>query len=55
MQLGIFSVRDFHFGVARMLCLMNFGGMPFPLVLESLTLTAREVMPRLVFSMSNEA
>lgn len=35
------------FGVERVLCLMNFGGMPFPMVLESLTLTAREVMPRL--------
>ena len=35
------------FGVERMLCLMNFGGMPFPFVLDSLTLTAREVMPRL--------
>ena len=54
MQLGIFSVMDFHFGVERVLCLMNFGGMPFPLVLESLTLTAREVMPGLVVSMSHE-
>ncbi|MBI3798486.1 MAG: LLM class flavin-dependent oxidoreductase, partial [Deltaproteobacteria bacterium] len=35
------------FGVERVLCLMNFGGMPFPLVLDSLTLTAQEVMPRL--------
>ncbi len=35
------------FGVERVLCLMNFGGMPFRLVSESLTLTAREVMPRL--------
>jgi alkanesulfonate monooxygenase SsuD/methylene tetrahydromethanopterin reductase-like flavin-dependent oxidoreductase (luciferase family) len=35
------------FGVEQVLCLMNFGGMPFPMVLESLTLTAREVMPRL--------
>jgi alkanesulfonate monooxygenase SsuD/methylene tetrahydromethanopterin reductase-like flavin-dependent oxidoreductase (luciferase family) len=35
------------FGVERVLCLMNFGGMPFRMVLESLTLTAREVMPRL--------
>lgn len=35
------------FGVDRVLCLMNFGGMPFSLVLESLTLTAQEVMPRL--------
>lgn len=33
------------FGVDRVLCLMNFGGMPFPLVQDSLTLTAREVMP----------
>lgn len=35
------------FGVEQVLCLMNFGGMPFRLVLESLTLTAQEVMPRL--------
>jgi alkanesulfonate monooxygenase SsuD/methylene tetrahydromethanopterin reductase-like flavin-dependent oxidoreductase (luciferase family) len=35
------------FGVERVLCLMNFGGMPFPWVLDSLTLTAQEVMPRL--------
>jgi alkanesulfonate monooxygenase SsuD/methylene tetrahydromethanopterin reductase-like flavin-dependent oxidoreductase (luciferase family) len=35
------------FGVERVLCLMNFGGMPFRLVLESLALTAQEVMPRL--------
>ena len=35
------------FGVERVLCLMNFGGMPFPLVLDSLTLTAREGLPRL--------
>ena len=33
--------------VERVLCLMNFGGMPFCMVSESLTLTAREVMPRL--------
>jgi alkanesulfonate monooxygenase SsuD/methylene tetrahydromethanopterin reductase-like flavin-dependent oxidoreductase (luciferase family) len=33
------------FGVDRVLCLMNFGGMPFPLVVESLALTAQEVMP----------
>ncbi|MGE0827070.1 MAG: LLM class flavin-dependent oxidoreductase [Candidatus Binatia bacterium] len=33
------------YGVERVLCLMNFGGMPFPLVLESLTLMAHEVMP----------
>ena len=36
------------FGVEQVLCLMNLGGMPFRLVLESLTLTAQEVMPRLV-------
>jgi alkanesulfonate monooxygenase SsuD/methylene tetrahydromethanopterin reductase-like flavin-dependent oxidoreductase (luciferase family) len=36
-----------HYGVDRVLCLMNFGGMPFALVQESLTLMAREVMPRL--------
>lgn len=35
------------FGVERVLCLMNFGGMPLLMVLESLTLMAREVMPRL--------
>lgn len=35
------------FGVERVLCLMNFGGMPFPFVLDSLTLMAQEVMPRL--------
>ena len=35
------------FGVEQVLCLMNFGGMPFRLVLDSLTLTAQEVMPRL--------
>ncbi len=33
------------FGVERVLCLMNFGGMPFALVQDSLALTAREVMP----------
>jgi alkanesulfonate monooxygenase SsuD/methylene tetrahydromethanopterin reductase-like flavin-dependent oxidoreductase (luciferase family) len=36
------------YGVDRVLCLMNFGGMPFALVQESLTLMAREVLPRLV-------
>ncbi len=36
------------YGVDRVLCLMNFGGMPLPLVLESLTMMAREVMPGLV-------
>jgi len=35
------------FGAERVLCLMNFGGMPFRMVLESLTLTAQEVLPRL--------
>jgi hypothetical protein len=35
------------FGVDRVLCLMNFGGMPYPLVRDSLALTAREVMPLL--------
>ena len=35
------------YGADRVLCLMNFGGIPLSLVLESLTLTAREVMPRL--------
>jgi alkanesulfonate monooxygenase SsuD/methylene tetrahydromethanopterin reductase-like flavin-dependent oxidoreductase (luciferase family) len=35
------------FGVEQVLCLMNFGGMPFRMVLEPLTLTAQEVMPRL--------
>lgn len=35
------------FGVERVLCLMNFGGMPYPLVRNSLALTAREVMPLL--------
>jgi len=35
------------FGADRVLCLMNFGGMPLQMVLESLTLTAQEVMPRL--------
>jgi alkanesulfonate monooxygenase SsuD/methylene tetrahydromethanopterin reductase-like flavin-dependent oxidoreductase (luciferase family) len=38
------------FGVDRVLCLMNFGGMPFRLVQDSLTLTAREVMPLLAAS-----
>jgi alkanesulfonate monooxygenase SsuD/methylene tetrahydromethanopterin reductase-like flavin-dependent oxidoreductase (luciferase family) len=38
------------FGVDRVLCLMNFGGMPYPLVRDSLTLTAREVMPLLAAS-----
>ncbi len=42
------------FGVERVLCLMNFGGMPFRMVSESLTLTAQEVMPRLASCMSNE-
>jgi len=42
------------FGVERVLCLMNFGGMPFRLVLDSLTLTAQEVMPRLASCMSDE-
>jgi alkanesulfonate monooxygenase SsuD/methylene tetrahydromethanopterin reductase-like flavin-dependent oxidoreductase (luciferase family) len=41
------------FGVERVLCLMNFGGMPFSSVLDSLTLTAREVMPRLVSRQSS--
>jgi alkanesulfonate monooxygenase SsuD/methylene tetrahydromethanopterin reductase-like flavin-dependent oxidoreductase (luciferase family) len=36
------------FGVDQVLCLMNFGGMPLSIVLESLTLTAQEVMPQLV-------
>lgn len=35
------------YGVDRILCLMNFGGMPLSLVVESLTLTAQEVMPQL--------
>jgi alkanesulfonate monooxygenase SsuD/methylene tetrahydromethanopterin reductase-like flavin-dependent oxidoreductase (luciferase family) len=35
------------FGVDQVLCLPNFGGMPLPMVLDSLTLMAREVMPRL--------
>ncbi len=35
------------YGVDQVLCLMNFGGMPLPLVLQSLTLTAQEVMPHL--------
>lgn len=35
------------YGVDRVLCLMNFGGMPCALVQESLALMAREVMPRL--------
>ncbi len=35
------------YGVDRVLCLMNFGGMPFSLVQESLVLMARDVMPRL--------
>jgi alkanesulfonate monooxygenase SsuD/methylene tetrahydromethanopterin reductase-like flavin-dependent oxidoreductase (luciferase family) len=35
------------YGVDRVLCLMNFGGMPFPLVQESLVLMAREVVPGL--------
>jgi alkanesulfonate monooxygenase SsuD/methylene tetrahydromethanopterin reductase-like flavin-dependent oxidoreductase (luciferase family) len=35
------------FGVERVLCLMNFGGMPYPSVRDSLALTAREVMPLL--------
>jgi alkanesulfonate monooxygenase SsuD/methylene tetrahydromethanopterin reductase-like flavin-dependent oxidoreductase (luciferase family) len=35
------------YGVDRVLCLMNFGGMPFPLVQESLVLMAREVVPSL--------
>ncbi len=35
------------FGVDRVLCLMNFGGMPFAMVKESMSLLAREVMPRL--------
>jgi len=41
------------FGVEQVLCLMNFGGMPFRLVLESLTLTAQEVLPRLASAKSN--
>ena len=43
------------FGVERVLCLMNFGGMPFRTVLESLTLTAQEVMPRLAARVSDRA
>jgi alkanesulfonate monooxygenase SsuD/methylene tetrahydromethanopterin reductase-like flavin-dependent oxidoreductase (luciferase family) len=35
------------YGVDRVLCLMNFGGMPFSLVEESLVLMAREVLPHL--------
>lgn len=35
------------YGVDRVLCLMNFGGMPFAFVQESLALMAQEVMPRL--------
>jgi alkanesulfonate monooxygenase SsuD/methylene tetrahydromethanopterin reductase-like flavin-dependent oxidoreductase (luciferase family) len=34
-----------RYGVERVLCLMNFGGMPFSLVQESLVLMAREVVP----------
>lgn len=34
------------YGVDRVLCLLNFGGMPPALVLDSLTLMAREVAPR---------
>lgn len=33
------------FGVERVLCLMNFGGMPYQLVKDSLTRTAQEVLP----------
>ncbi|MCS6927293.1 MAG: LLM class flavin-dependent oxidoreductase, partial [Candidatus Binatia bacterium] len=38
------------YGVDRVLCLMNFGGMPFGLVQDSLALMAQEVIPRLTVS-----
>lgn len=38
------------YGVDRVLCLMNFGGMPFAFVQDSLMLMAQEVIPNLTSS-----